>query len=70
MTAIFLVFSYAKVKFTRLPFALYADHVFAHLQSNQVCVYRYRVTQEDFEDEVKMNATVTTTVEVSCDAGE
>ena len=40
------------------------------LQHDQVCVYKYRVVQEDFEDEVKQNASVTTTVEISCDAGK
>lgn len=40
------------------------------LQNNQVCVYKYTVTQDEVEDDTWMNATVTTTVEVSCDTGE
>ena len=35
-----------------------------------VCVYKYRVVQEDFEDEVMQNSSVTTTLEVPCHAGK
>ena len=34
-----------------------------------MCVYNYRAVQEDFEDEMQQNATVTAIVEASCDAG-
>ena len=35
-----------------------------------MCVYNYKAVQEDFEDEVQQNATVTAIVEASCDAGK
>ena len=44
--------------------------LFLSLQNDQVCVYQYSAVQEDFEDEVKVNLSLTTTVEVSCDAGK
>ncbi len=40
------------------------------IQNDQLCVYKYSAVQEEFRDEVTMNASVTTTVVVSCDAGE
>ncbi len=53
--------------------AMHANHstsYFNPLQNNQMCVYKYRAMQEDFDDEMKLDTSVTTTVVLSCDAGE
>ncbi len=40
------------------------------LQDDQLCIYKYSAEQDDFNDEVKLNVSIITTVVVSCDASE